>query len=70
MSTMQEKLKKTESQTARGCATYRRTLLILAGAGSGKTTVLINRIAYIIDQSLAKPWQIWLSPLPIRRPEN
>lgn len=33
-------------------------LLILAGAGSGKTTVLINRIAYIIDQSLAKPWQI------------
>ena len=33
-------------------------LLILAGAGSGKTTVLVNRVAYIIKAGLAQPWQI------------
>ena len=33
-------------------------LLILAGAGSGKTTVLVSRIAHIISTGLAEPWQI------------
>ncbi|MEK9155946.1 MAG: ATP-dependent DNA helicase [Patescibacteria group bacterium] len=33
-------------------------LLIIAGAGTGKTTVLARRIAYIIEQKWAKPSEI------------
>lgn len=33
-------------------------LLILAGAGSGKTTVLVNRVQHIIESGLAQPWQV------------
>ena len=33
-------------------------LLVLSGAGTGKTRVLTSRIAFILERNLSKPWEV------------
>src|SRR3989338_4207169 len=57
---------KTKSQTLDGLNERQKKavtfgngpLLIIAGAGTGKTTVITRRIAWLIEQKLAKPEEI------------
>ncbi|MEK7581413.1 MAG: UvrD-helicase domain-containing protein [Patescibacteria group bacterium] len=55
---MSDILKELNPQQKEAVTTTQGPLLIIAGAGTGKTTVIARRIAYIIEKKLARPSEI------------
>ncbi len=55
---IQEKLAQMNERQRQAVEHTDGPLLILAGAGSGKTTVLINRIAYMLHKGICAPYHI------------
>ncbi len=55
---MSQILDELNSEQKQAVTTTKGPLLIVAGAGTGKTTVISRRIAYLIEKKLAKPAEI------------
>jgi DNA helicase-2/ATP-dependent DNA helicase PcrA len=51
-------MKDLNAEQIEAVTTINGPLLVLAGAGTGKTRVLTSRIAHILNENAAKPWQI------------
>ncbi len=52
-----ENIKLLNPEQNQAVTTTQGALLVLSGAGTGKTRVLTTRLAYILDKELALPWQ-------------